>query len=100
MNEQLAAWRTKRGLRQHQLANKIDRTQGLISQYESGEVTPPSEVLQDIAETYGISLTELLERDPDDESGFWSLMRTMRTATEDEIAQVIAVANVVVKPKR
>ena len=41
--------REQKGIRQHKLANLVDKHQSDISNYETGSVTPPADVLKMIA---------------------------------------------------
>lgn len=52
--------RTKKGLTQKQLGEKLGSTQQMIAQYESGKHTPKIDTLNHIAEALDVSLADLL----------------------------------------
>lgn len=60
----VADWRVYRNLTQEQLAERIDRSRGLISQYESGETELTESSMHALAEALRCSVRELLEVDP------------------------------------
>lgn len=60
----VADWRVYRNLTQEQLAERIDRSRGLISQYESGETELTESSMHALAEALNCSVRELLEVDP------------------------------------
>lgn len=60
----VADWRNYRGLTQEQLAERIDRSRGLISQYESGETELTESSMHALAHALNCSVRELLEVDP------------------------------------
>lgn len=51
--------RKQKGITQQQLAEKIGVSLSVISRYESGTITPPSERLAKLAEVLGVSVEEL-----------------------------------------
>ena len=54
--------RKSKGYSQTQLAQKLRISQGAVSQWETGETVPSAGQLVSIADIFGISLDELLER--------------------------------------
>ena len=54
--------RKERGLTQIALQMKIGIEQSLLSKYENGERTPPTETLIRLADFYGVSIDYLLCR--------------------------------------
>ena len=54
--------RKQRGYSQQQLANKLDITQGAISQWENNQTFPGSEQLSAIANLFNITIDELMGR--------------------------------------
>ncbi len=61
--EKIRIARTKAGLSQGELANRLDVTQSLIGQYERGVRNPKPSTIQRIADALGIPFTELLPVD-------------------------------------
>ena len=53
--------RTKAGLTQEELAQRLRVTQATISQYENGEIAPRSVMVKQIAEFFKVNETELLK---------------------------------------
>ena len=51
------------GLRQQDLAEKLDTTQRKVSYWESGQVEPDLEYLWRIAEFFGITIDELVGKE-------------------------------------
>lgn len=56
--------RKNKGLTQEQLARLISVERSSVGKYESANVIPSPEVLKRIAETLGVSVDYLLEREP------------------------------------
>ena len=52
--------REKLGIDQGQLAKKLDRTNGAVSQWESGRAIPRLPVLNKMADLFGITVSELM----------------------------------------
>lgn len=61
--EKIRIARTKAGLSQEELANRLDVTRSLIGQYERGVRNPKPSTIQRIADALGIPFTELLPVD-------------------------------------
>ena len=55
--------RTEKGLNQYDLAQKLECTQGLISQYETASTTITLDVLIDLCDALGCSVDYLLGRE-------------------------------------
>ncbi|MBQ3865270.1 MAG: helix-turn-helix transcriptional regulator [Clostridia bacterium] len=62
METNLKAMRKERGLTQIALQMKTGIEQSLLSKYENGERTPPTEALIRLADFYGVSIDYLLCR--------------------------------------
>jgi len=60
-NLKLKDVRTKKKLKQSELAEKLNSTQQLVSQYENGLKTPSLDRLVEIAQILDVSLDELVE---------------------------------------
>ena len=54
--------RKAKGYSQTKLAQRLNISQGAVSQWETGETVPSAAQLVSIADVFGISLDELLER--------------------------------------
>lgn len=55
--------RTKNKLNQTQFAKLLDKKTSVISAYEKGETTPPLEIIFLLSDTFGISISDLIETD-------------------------------------
>lgn len=64
----LLKYRKKHNLSQEELAEKIGVSRQAVSKWERAEASPDTDNLILLAEIYGVSLDELLTRDPDDYS--------------------------------
>lgn len=58
--------RKKQGLSQVQLAEKLNITQGAVSQWEMGLSKPKSEILPELAKVLDCTIDELFEDDMDE----------------------------------
>lgn len=58
--------RKKKGLSQVQLAEKLNITQGAVSQWEMGLSKPKSEILPELAKALDCTIDELFEDDMDE----------------------------------
>lgn len=63
----LRPWRRKRDLTQERLADRVERSRGLIAQYESGETEIPESMIYALADALRITPGELLEVNPEKE---------------------------------
>lgn len=52
--------REKAGITQYELAKRLNVTQGAVSQWESGQTKPRSDMLVRLADTLGVTVDELL----------------------------------------
>lgn len=53
-------WRTKNGLSQEELAEKIFVTRQAVSRWETGETIPNTETLKQLSQLFGVSINTLL----------------------------------------
>lgn len=67
LSERIKELRKLNGYSQQQMAQKLHLTQGAISQWETGMTLPSAEQLGALADVFGITVDELLERKPQDE---------------------------------
>ncbi|MDQ7786084.1 MAG: helix-turn-helix domain-containing protein [Thermodesulfovibrionales bacterium] len=58
--------RTKIGMSQKELADKVDLTPSFISQMESNQITPSLNSFMQICTTLGVSVSDMLEKKPED----------------------------------
>ena len=58
--------REKAGMTQTELADKVGVSKSVISAYEKGIRNPSQKVLEDIADTFGVSFLSFFER------GYWA----------------------------
>ncbi len=62
IGQKIKKYRTKRGMTQKELANKINRKRALISRYETGDLNNmPIQVLVRIAKALSVSPLELMK---------------------------------------
>lgn len=62
LNKRIKALRLNKGLTQKELANKLSLTPKMISFYELGDRVPPPDVLEKLADIFGVSTDYLLCR--------------------------------------
>jgi len=65
LGERIRALRQERGLQQRQLAQKSGLTPSMVSQIESGRLTPSLHTLGKLAGALGVSIASLFETAPD-----------------------------------
>ncbi len=65
VGERLKALRLERGLQQRQVAEKAELTPSLVSQIESGRLTPSLHTLGKLAGALGVPIASLLETKPE-----------------------------------
>lgn len=58
--------RTKIGMSQKELADKVDLTPSFISQMESNQITPSLNSFMQICNTLGVSVSDMLEKKPEE----------------------------------
>lgn len=73
----LKQWREYRGLTQEQLAHRVGKTQGLISQLEQGSTQYTEEMLHTLAHALNCQPADLLMRNPADTEAPWSIWETL-----------------------
>ena len=66
LSERIKEMRKTCGYSQQQIARKLHITQGAISQWEQGLTSPAADQLISLADIFGITVDELLGRNPDD----------------------------------
>lgn len=64
LGERIKALRAERGLQQRQLAEKAGLTPSMVSQIESGRLTPSLPTLGKLAAALGVSIASLFESSP------------------------------------
>ena len=64
LNEKIKSLRKQHGYSQQQIATKLHITQGAVSQWEVGATVPAADQLSALATVFGISVDELLDREP------------------------------------
>ena len=68
-NDNLISLRKINDLTQEELAEKVGVTRQAIAKWESGETVPDLEKCRLLAETYGVSLDDLANYEPEDNMG-------------------------------
>jgi transcriptional regulator with XRE-family HTH domain len=99
LNWLIWAWRKDRGHTQEVLGAKIGKTQGFISQLETGESQPSPETLDQLADALEIALWELMTRDPTDPSPMWSILDKLKKATPNQLEQLDRVTDALIRPE-
>jgi len=82
-------WREFRGLSQEQLAERIDRSRGLISQLESYTANYTAETLEALAAALNCGPWDLLNVDPTKEGRVIDILDLLRQATPDQRERAI-----------
>ena len=85
----VAAWRKYRGLSQEQLAERIGKSRGLISQLESGTTAYTAETLHALADALSCEPWDLLNVDPTKEGQVVDIMDLLREATPEQKAEAV-----------
>ena len=65
-SERLAALRRERGMTQAELAAELGISKSAVSMYERGNREPELDLLQEMADLFGVSVSSLLGREKDD----------------------------------
>lgn len=82
-------WREYRGLSQEQLAERIDRTRGLVGQLETYRTNYTAETLEALAHALQCEPWDLLNVDPSKEGQVVDLMGLLRQATPEQRERAI-----------
>lgn len=85
----IAEWRKKRNLTQEQLAERIERSRGLVSQLESGFTAYTAETLNAIADALSCEPWDLLHVDPSKEGQVVDIVDLLRKASPEQKAEAI-----------
>lgn len=85
----IAEWRKKRGLSQEQLAERIEKSRGLISQLESFTTRYTEETLEALADALTCEPWDLLNVNPLKEGQVIDIMDLLRDATPEQKAQAM-----------
>ena len=65
-SQRLAALRRERGMTQAELAARLGISKSAVSMYERGNREPELDLLQEMADLFGVSVSSLLGRERDD----------------------------------
>jgi len=84
-------WRKFRSLTQEQLAERIGKTHGAISQLENGKIDYTQGMLEALSDALRCDPGDLLSRDPQVEGAVIDLMRILRAATNADQAKALRV---------
>jgi transcriptional regulator with XRE-family HTH domain len=76
----LREWREYRNLSQYALADRIGKTQGLISQLENAKVNYTGDLLEALADALRCEAADLIVRNPLDPEAPWSIWDTLKPA--------------------
>lgn len=82
-------WRLYRGLTQPQLAERIGKTHGAISQLETNKTAYTQDTLEALAFALRCEPGDLLSRDPNKEGAIVDLMRILRTKDPSVVLNVV-----------
>lgn len=63
LEEKLCKYRKERKLSQAEVAEKLNVTRQKVSRWEHGTAVPNIEIMKQLAEIYGVSVTEMLEQE-------------------------------------
>ena len=106
-SERLAALRRERGMTQAELAAELGISKSAVSMYERGNREPELDLLQEMADLFGVSVSSLLGReeplvndDPElteylerlrDRPELRMLFSTTRNATKEDIEKTVRI---------
>jgi transcriptional regulator with XRE-family HTH domain len=90
----IAAWRSHRGMTQEQLAEAAGTSAATISRLEAGRVGYSKSMLENIGFALNAEPWQLLGQAPDNPHPIWE---KLKNATPEQIEQVEAVADVILK---
>lgn len=99
----IRAWRTHRGLSLEALAARVEEilgrnmTYATLSRIERGKIAYTQPVLESIATALLCEPADLLMRNPLDKSAPWSILDSLKKATPDERARIMAVVEALAK---
>lgn len=93
VGDKIRTLRKKKGYSQEQMARKLNVTQGAVSQWETGNTAPNSNQLGLIADLFGISVDELMERTttqepPDQKKLDNALVKMLMNLSPEEVQRV------------
>jgi transcriptional regulator with XRE-family HTH domain len=97
--DRLKQARQKKGWNQEQLAKETGLTQASISQYEKGVRLPPPKIMEQLAESLGVTKDFLAG---DEEGAFERkiLMRNIDSLSPESIAKINAIAEMMKEAER
>lgn len=82
-------WREYRGLTQEKLAERIERSRGLVSQLESNTTNYTAETLEALAFALQCDTWDLLNVDPSKEGQVVDILDLLRQASPEQQAQAL-----------
>lgn len=85
----LKEWRTHRGLRQAQLAERSGVSQGLISQLENNATDYSGKTLEALAEALQCDAADLIMRNPTDPEAPWSIWDTLKQGEQRQAIEIM-----------
>jgi len=89
--EQLKYWRTRRKLSQENLGAALGVTQGLISQWESGETEPPLSRIFELAEALNCRPADLVEHTPEEIDALLTIWKSLKPIAKKQSLQLMEV---------
>lgn len=80
LSENIKRLRKEHGYSQQQIALKLHVTQGAVSQWENGITVPAADQLVALADAFGITVDDLLEREqiPETKDDAWEFRERIR----------------------
>jgi transcriptional regulator with XRE-family HTH domain len=92
-------WREFRELSQQRVADRVGMSRENYGRIENGKIPYDQDILEMAADALNCSTADLLERDPIIEDAIYKLQKLLREATPMKRAQVLAVAETLLKTK-
>ena len=92
MGNRIKSLRKSMNISQEQLAEKVGMKRTNVSNYESGRVTPPSNVLFELAELFSVSADYLLGRETNDATSLLALRTESLQEALSKIEMIVAEA--------
>ena len=98
VGEKVASVRKKAGMKQNLLAEKINRPQSILSEYESGLKRIYPEVLMDMAKALGVSILELLPVDEENiDNKLMNRFKKIQSLDKSEKEDVLRAIDMILK---
>lgn len=91
LEEKLCKYRKERKLSQAEVAEKLNVTRQKVSRWEHGTAVPNIEIMKQLAEIYGVSVTEMLEQEEEKsiEQPSFKKVKEISSSKQEEIVALL-----------